>query len=537
MLSIESIFSSGFLGQLRSFAHMSASHDGVDPSGDGMHQPDIQGNIAQDVSTAPDIDGAPGQTVDKTDPDAPVSVAIADEAGSELKKKTRRALPAKIPEEGSIYHSLMIHANESLFVLPVMWTDRHTELLGVRFLERPPILTPVPANVPGRWIEPSDLARSITRELHVLSRVEKKQPASARLLRKTNAIKHILNSFFPPLPRPRANLDLDLFFGNKVYRHAVRAHCIWKTVNGVNSHYGAGLTKYPNLYWGDDHTVDYAPHQPLLAYLSRSQMKVVREHLFKVVRGPGGAPNEPVKRLLKLRSKMLMPDREEQDVYIAALLIAMAQNHFYRPTSMPKEPGSQEGIPPPKVTTVAHPQFREIKVQVIMHEEGTSNWPNFIVYSTVFTKEFLERLRYPEKACGVTSGFEYPEGIEIDYTNVPFFPLLGLKERLAKALGREVGGDPHYWDPEKIEFWDELVEEPQPVYRAVTPVHSRVAVNSSVSKRKRKVRPALSEVLNSSFEDDCPTNYPSSDDDDDLVLSPSAKKRRTAEPASTLGVC
>jgi hypothetical protein len=89
-------------------------------------------------------------------------------------------------------------------------------------------------------------------------------------------------------------------------------------------------------------------------------------------------------------------------------------------------------------------------------------------------------------------------------------------------LGHEIAGDSIYDDPDYIGLWDPLLEpQPRPVYHPVS------------LKRRRADREPLSRVLNSSFDEESPSS------DDRPVLSPAAKRRRTARTASvnTLEVC
>ncbi len=172
---------------------------------------------------------------------------------------------------------------------------------------------------------------------------------------------------------------------------------------------------------------------------------------------------------------------------------------------------------------IAPPSFRDIKVQVITHDEGNDNNPNFVVYTATVTAAFLDRFLSPHKAPKLQPGEH--SGMDISYTPVSFWPILGLKERLSKALGREIAGDAVLDDPEHIGLWDALLEpQPQPLPR---PVYQPLNL-----KRRRAEREPLSQMLNSSFDEEPPTSS-----DDRPVLSPAAKRRRTARAINTLEVC
>jgi hypothetical protein len=55
-------------------------------------------------------------------------------------------------------------------------------------------------------------------------------------------------------------------------------------------------------------------------------------------------------------------------------------------------------------------------------------------------------------------------GIDISYTPVSSWPLLGLRERLSELLGRGIVGDSIYNDRNRIGLWDALVKPSPPTY-------------------------------------------------------------------------
>lgn len=438
---------------------------------------------------------------------------------SKSQEKCRRPCRTRItrPEPGSLYDIMHDHAGTSLYVVPICWTDLHSQLLGANFTERPAISTPVPDLDAGRWLEPSWMAQNLTSELHTLARKEEWAVCKSR------AIKHVLSTLFPStLSRPKSGAELNLYFGQRVFKKVVRVPCLWKSPGGADASFDSCPTQPPTSFSevppsAREAGTEYAPNTPMLAYIGRSQLATIRKNLYGVVRGPANTPNEPVARLQRLRSKMLIPANAERDPYIVAILLAMAQAHFYHDSS--SRPSSQsQGR---KTICMPPPSFRDVKVQVITHDEGNESTPHFVVYTAVVTATFLNRFMFPHKAPTSREDGDVPAGIEISYTPVSFWPILGLKERLAKALGREIAGDPMYGDPEHIAFWDPLLApQNRPAYPTVT------------LKRRRTERGPLSEVLNSSFEEE-----PPSSPDDRPVLSPAAKRRRIARPANTLEVC
>lgn len=127
----------------------------------------------------------------------------------------------------------------------------------------------------------------------------------------------------------------------------------------------------------------------------------------------------------------------------------------------------QRDIPP-------SPNFQDVTLRILTHDTDTSD---FIVYTAYVTKEFLEKFHNPFKAPRSEEDAEL-SGIKIEFARVPIWPILGLRERLGKALGHDVVGD---FDHEEIETWEKDPEKQEG------------------GKRKREV---LTEVLNNSFDED-----------------------------------
>ncbi|RYP08746.1 hypothetical protein DL764_001657 [Monosporascus ibericus] len=213
---------------------------------------------------------------------------------------------------------------------------------------------------------------------------------------------------------------------------------------------------------------------PILAYVSRSQLNHVRRNCFRVLAGPNRTYNGPVHRLQALRSKMLMPKHQDEDQYILAVMIALAQQAAYSEIT-----SSRAAFNP-----------RDLKIRVLSTSEDDDS---FIVYTGIVPAAFLRMFHEPEKA---------PRGdtkIQISYAQVPIWPVLGLKERLGQALGNEVVGD---FDALNMEMYeDELPPTPE------TPS----------PKRRREV---FTEVFNASF---------SEDRDSDSPLEALGKRRRLEE--------
>ena len=454
-----------------------------------------------------------------------------------VRRHLRRRPPKRV-EPGSLYDIMHDHAGTSLYVLPICWTDIHTTLLGVCFEERPLVDKPVPVQTnPPQNLEPSRLARQLTSELHNLVRDEN-IPIPARTYCKNRAIKSVLGTLFPnSLGRPKTLVELDFYFGQRIFRKAVRIPCMWKTPSCFESSFDSAPTIPDDSSFTtipvspEPCTEDYQPNQPMLAYLNRSQLAMIRQNMFRVIPGPGGRPNGPVASLQQLRSKMLIPADVGQDPFIVAILIAMAQAHFY-PTYVPdpfNETPARNGVI--RSLHIPPPVFSTVKVQVITHDEGQVGYPNFYVYTAIVTPAFLSRFLDPHKAPDLGDG-EPDGGLKITCTPVTVWPVLGLKERLAKALGREIAGDAVFDNPDHMGLWDDLIKPPRSdLFDSTPPRSSNKRRRGHDRNLEQEERPPLSEVLNSSFEEDN-----SQGADDKLVLSPDAKRRRTARRSNPLRV-
>ena len=458
---------------------------------------------------------------------------IESEVQPPSSQKSRRICRRRItrPDPGSLYDIMHDNAGTSLYVVPICWTDLHSRLLGAHFTERAVVKTPVPELVPGRWLEPSGMARTLTAELHALIRED---TTPARAFCKNRAIKHVMSTLFPTtLSRPKTGAELNLYFGHRVFRKVVRIPCLWKRPSSTETSFDSCPT-LPSTSFAQvpkssrEAGIEHAPNMPVLAYINKSQLAAVRKSLYGVVRGPDNTPNHAVAGLQRLRSKMLIPENADHDPYVVAILIAMAQAHFYHEhsskASSQSQPSSQGSR---KTLRMPPPVFRDVKVQVITHDEGNDSTPNFVVYTAVVTAAFLERFMFPHKTPASQKNGDSAPGMEITHTPVTFWPILGLKERLAKALGREIAGDLAFNDPDHIGLWDPLLEpQARPVY------HHRATSSVGSLKRRRADKGPLAEVLNSSFEEE-----PPSSSDDRPVLSPAAKRRRTARSVNPLEVC
>jgi hypothetical protein len=464
-------------------------------------------------------------------------------------------------EPGSLYDIMREHAGTSLYVLPICWTDLHTKLLGVRFVQLNPVLAPVPGPKLCNWDSgrPSQVATALGRELTTLLAAEK----YTRWYHKSRAIKNVLSTLFPTtLSRPRSNAELDLYFGGRVFRKTIRLPVLWKHPDCAGASFDSAATRpatsfgrIPANSWNSANTLTSSQpsqpsqasqpsaNQPMLAYINRRQLKQVRQHLFRVCSGPSGGDvlNTPVLSLQQLRSKQLIPADADRDAHYVAILLAMAQAHFYNesPSSKPSSQSScARSSPGGTSIDMVPPNFRDVKVQLITHDEEA----NFIVYTAVVTATFLERFARPAKAParpgpgassssdGSSEAASLDTGMEISFASVPIWPILGLKERLGKALGRDIASESIFQDngdliSDSLETWD-------------SPEERKDRQRMARKRRRAAERETLAEMVNSSgcFESEADEDQRNSESLDLPVLSPDAKRRYTRS-VGPLEVC
>lgn len=495
----ESLFSSSgtLFGHLRAMitTTMSASSDTSDPSpGPRQHAP----------ASASKSDG-------------PAFSSQSTEASTSSPPRRKRTTPRKRkvprvyrPDEGSIYDIMHDNSGKSLYILPICWTDLHATLLGASFTEGAPIVTPVPETIPGRWLDPSLLARQLTDQLHTLVRGE---ASMTRIFCKNMAMKNAMGIFFPNrLANPKMNAELDIYFGQRLFRKAVRIPCLWKTPNASSF---ATIPTLPNDSFcvpnpNDSFYVPNSPQEPqpellqqtpnvpILAYINKSQVAFIRQNLFRVVQTPDN-PNAAVASLQALRSKHLIPADVDQDPYLVAMMVAMAQARFYQDVPYSQKSDSQQsnrsgnGRP----CQIEKLDFEDTKVTVIAHDEGMENSPRFLVYTATVTADYMERWLYPLKVPQSSKKAKKQISLDITMTPVPFWPILGLKERLARALGKDIVGPDVYSDayPDHIGFWDDLVE---PRKDDSSNNNSTTSKNESNSRKRRAERQGGREDMQSS---------------------------------------
>ena len=422
------------------------------------------------------------------------------------------------PEPGSLYDIMHDRAGESLFVPLPCWTDLHAKVLGAKWEECAPITTPVPDLLVHAHSEPSDLAQYVTSKLNEFC-----SPLTP-YHQQNDALRGVMSGLFSTsLAEPQVAAELHLCFGDRMFRKAIYVPLLWKSpdcagvsFNSISTKPATSFGRIPTSSMSSQPSSSY----PMLAYVNRSQMADLRQHLYRVVRGPDENMNGPVSELQKLRSKLLTPSDADHDSIYVGILLAMAQARFYRSSAHSQPPSRQKQRRRRCGKTVQIPSdFHDVRVQLLTFDAGKQE---FLVHSAVVTATFLDRFARPHKSAR-SEDSETGDGIKIEHTRVPMWPLLGLRERLGKSLGRGIADDILDNSPDDVSLQDPLIAQAP----HISP--------PSLKRRRTASREALTEVLINSFDVEVEED-PSPARNNTPSLSP-AKRRRLTESIGPLEVC
>ncbi|KAI0181219.1 hypothetical protein GGR52DRAFT_523309 [Hypoxylon sp. FL1284] len=386
----------------------------------------------------------------------------------------------KSPEIGSLYDILHDHAGSSLYVPPFCWTDQHAALLG-RFVQRPSQNTPSPSasSSPQRTPQPQTPPTKIR---SIGGFLDKILATDCSHIHEGSAIQTLMAYLFP-FRLDRTTSDLSMRCGGHQIVYAVRCQVMWKCARVLRSFASATASITSSSSTSLSYLDFNGPFDtPILAYISRSHLNYLRKNCFRISTCPDGSFNHVIHNLQQLRSRKLIPKNLDEDQYIIAIMIAMAQQHAY--TSLV----SARGYAP-----------RDIRVAVMSVSREDAS---FIVYKAVVPAALLDLFHCLDKA---------PSGdpkITVEYQRVPIWPVLGLKERLGQALGKDIVGevDPNcmetYEDPWVSESDNESLNkdaraDPLPPKSSTSRTSSPSTPRATPAKRK-----ALSEVFNTSFSED-----------------------------------
>ncbi|KAK2005275.1 hypothetical protein LZ32DRAFT_218903 [Colletotrichum eremochloae] len=368
---------------------------------------------------------------------APTCSAISATPSS---KKRKRCV--HFPDEGSLYNILRTNARLRLFVKPIRWTDFHLDCLGARFIEVHPCDTPVPPTSSkdtslSYHREPTKLALDLSKALTDMLR-GKTEP------RRTKSIRNVISQLYSSQLSCIKSTGVHHYFGHRAYLNTCRLEAAWEAAPSRRS----SVTPRESGPTSSSRTFDTpteakttrtsVSNQCILAYVDTRTVDAARRSTYRVV-----GDNGPVKELNKLYHKAFSPLNAHQDPFLAGVILALAQKRFYGETM----PSAAE----PSCLFVATPpfkaEFHDVVVHILTVEDKDRDLPCFVVYKGVVTEALLRKFHYPAENPQPT---EKANGMRIEYTRVPIWPLIGLKERLGKALGADLVGN---FDEDNIETW------------------------------------------------------------------------------------
>ncbi|RCI16256.1 hypothetical protein L249_3189 [Ophiocordyceps polyrhachis-furcata BCC 54312] len=440
-------------------------------------------------SPSPDRDKSSSLSID----DAPNTTQLPVDTLTDSKKKTPRiadiiVMPVRAdrwssrrlrraaapPAEGSLCALLRQHPGVSLFVRPVGWTDRHSEFLDARFHELPACESPRPVNVAGScpprrgFLRPSPTITELSTALTEILR-----PTSRHVVVNTNAVHTVLSTLWPAaFSKPLFHPELHLFYGDRAYLRAVRTPMLWNFPSSPLAAHDA-----TNL--------------PMMGYIGKNHLAMMRQTAPRATTVDND--NDPVLRLQIARSKTLMPANANHDSHFVAIFLAMAQRHFYPLLAPSAKKEAQWWSSSTAGGRSLRPDFKDVKLRLLTHDEATGE---FIVYTARVTAQYLQKFDRPRETPLDADGKAV--GLDIEYARIPIWPILGLRERLGKALGQDMVGS---FDTTKMETWDEEDE---------------VKGRAKTTKRKRAF--VMSDEATDDDDDD-------DDDDEGIVI----KRRRLVE--------
>lgn len=326
-------------------------------------------------------------------------------AATKLKRPCRKIIS---PEAGSLYDILHDHASIALYAPPISWTDLHTQVLGCRFIQHLPTDNTPSLSTPYSPLgsQHSQMEQDVHKLLNDLT-----NPYST-LLNRNSSIRNAFKKLFP-YQLSETYSDLSIRFGDKHYRTGVRCQAVWKPYKRLHSFNSATTCSSSSSEGSDNSMCIRAPFDtPVLAYLDRRNLHRIRTNCYRVLPRPDGTFNFVIYRLHQMRSEKLLPENPNEDQYILAIMLAMAQQHVY---------GS--------LMTGAGFAPKDVQVGVLTVGDDDKS---FMAYKCVVPAAFLSMFHEPSKA---------PRGnaeVTIEYQHVPMWPVHNLKARLVHALGEEI---------------------------------------------------------------------------------------------------
>ncbi|WQF90387.1 hypothetical protein CDEST_15401 [Colletotrichum destructivum] len=305
------------------------------------------------------------------------------------------------PDEGSLRDLIVKNPRLRLFVKPKCWTHFHLDYLGVRFNDLTPCDNPAPPTSsqdtsPSYHRVPTKSALDLSNALTNMLGGETEE-------QRTKWIRTAMSQLYRGQLSCSKTTGLHHYFGHRAYLNSCQAQVIWEATPS-RSHCITSRESTPARTAGTSGVFTrpkagrvITSSQPILAYVDTRAVDAARRNTSRVERH-----HTSVQELNEQCCKTYAPLNALQGPFLAGVILALAQRPFY-----------DEPMPP---ATKSH---------------------NSITISSlgVVTEALLRKFYHPTENPQPTGE---ADGMRIEYTRVPIWPILGLEERLGKALGRDI---------------------------------------------------------------------------------------------------
>lgn len=357
-----------------------------------------------------------------------------------LSSRCRRAWTDR-PEPGSLYADLQRTPRERTLCEPFYWTQRHADMLGYTFHKKRNTDKPSPKPISMEHIQdahpntcaPGD-AKRLFLNLKAMLRPTRKGPYNRAQSRK--AFGMVLADLWPHVFSSPMHDNVDVIMDGMVFPRVVQNQIMFPLTGPGNKQPKKLSSGEKNTDKPSGCTIRRSPWahvwRPKHAVCATSQDE------FRMLRRM--VPS----RFAKLAwTQTAKAEDAVRDPLIVCVFLGMAQRHFYaspiiqysnRRSLCPYRPFDHSSINPP---------FGDVKLRIVSYETAKpGSYETGAAFITVYTatvkRGFLERFHDPFAACLTNEGRQ--EGLHIEYTHVSVWPVLGLRERMGRALGEDLVG-------------------------------------------------------------------------------------------------
>ena len=349
-----------------------------------------------------------------------------------LSSRCRRSWTDR-PEPGSLYAELQQTPRERTLCEPFYWTQRHADILGYTFHRRHNTDKPSPKPISMDYIQdihpntcaPGD-AKRLFLNLKAMLRPTRNGPYNRARSRK--AYELVLADLWPHVFSSPVHENVDIIMDGMVFPRVVQNQIMFpltgpgNKIPRKNTEKLEGCTMTPWAHgWRPKHAV---------CATSQDELRMLRRMV----------PS----RFAKLAwSQVTKAEDAVRDPLIVCIFLGMAQRHFYASPIVQYSNRRSKCSYRPFDRSSINPPLGDVKLRIVSYETAKpGSYETDAAFITVYTatvkRGFLERFHDPFAACLTKDGRQ--EGLRIEYTHVSVWPVLGLRERLGKALGEDLVG-------------------------------------------------------------------------------------------------